>query len=170
MNKQTLQFCIFGLSTALLGCSSALNGHSAHTSHSSKSVASPAQPTPSQRPKNQAAVLTVWAEASKINETIIFYKEVLGLKTVGDNSNILDADGTFIIVMEGKLEQPKQTQRRWPLFALSTEDLKQTIQSLEQSKVDLPWGIEEFGSPEPSSRYVMFYDPAGNLIEIVQWL
>jgi hypothetical protein len=56
------------------------------------------------------------------------------------------------------------------MFALAVPDLDQSVEALRDAKVELPWGIEEFGSPEPSSKYVMFHDPAGNLIEIVEWL
>jgi len=45
-----------------------------------------------------------------------------------------------------------------------------SIKTLTDAGVEFPWGIEEFGGPNPSSRYVMFYDPAGNLIELVEWL
>jgi hypothetical protein len=31
--------------------------------------------------------------------------------------------------------------------------------------VELPWGLES----NPAGRWVMFHDPAGNLIELVQW-
>ena len=66
------------------------------------------------RPTNQVAVLTVWAEAEKLEPT--------------------------------------------------------ALSALRDAEVELPWGIEDFGAPEPSSRYVMFHDPAGNLIEVVEWL
>ena len=72
--------------------------------------------------------------------------------------------------MEGRLEQPRDPKRRWPMFALTVSDLDQSVNALRDAVVELPWGIEEFGAPEPSSRYVMFHDPAGNLIEVVEWL
>ena len=56
------------------------------------------------------------------------------------------------------------------MFALTVPDLDQSVNALRDAEVELPWGIEEFGAPEPSSRYVMFHDPAGNLIEVVEWL
>jgi len=56
------------------------------------------------------------------------------------------------------------------MFALSVPDLDLAVEALRDAGVELPWGIEECGSPEPSSRYVMFRDPAGNLIEVVEWL
>jgi catechol 2,3-dioxygenase-like lactoylglutathione lyase family enzyme len=107
-----------------------------------------------------------------MEKTAAFYKEVLGLRRVGTGTEpyVFDADGTFLVVMKGKLEQPKSPAKRWPMFALSVPDLDLAVEALRDAGVELPWGIEEFGSPEPSSRYVMFRDPAGNLIEVVEWL
>ena len=158
---------------ALQGCNIRENGHpsrieiathskNAHESHEQSRL----------RPTNQVAVVTVWAEAEKIEQTAMFYKEVLGLRPVGSNANqhILDTDGSFLVIMEGQLDQPRNTKRRWPLFALTVPDLEESITKLNDAGVVFPWGVEEFGAPNPSSRYVMFYDPAGNLIEIVEWL
>jgi hypothetical protein len=39
------------------------------------------------------------------------------------------------------------------------------IDRLRLHHVDLPWGIEE----DADSRWVMCYDPAGNLIELAQF-
>jgi hypothetical protein len=38
------------------------------------------------------------------------------------------------------------------------------VQRLQVNSVELPWGLEEDGS----SRWVMFRDPAGNLLEMVE--
>ncbi len=118
------------------------------------------------------AVLTVWAEAEKLRTTAEFYETVLGLRRVGNSTSpyIFDTDGTFLAIMEGQLEQPRDPKRRWPMFALTVPDLDKSVRALREAGVKLPWGIEEFGVPTPSSRFVMFHDTAGNLIEIVQWL
>ncbi len=42
------------------------------------------------------------------------------------------------------------------------DDLQEVIPPLKSHAVELPWGIEE----DSDSRWVMFYDPGGNLIEI----
>lgn len=123
-----------------------------------------------ERPSNQTAVLTVWSPTDHVEATARFYEEVLGLERVSEDGMILDTDGTFLVVMQGTLVHPKDTARRWPLFALSVPDLDAAVKALEQAGVELPWGIEVFGTPEPDSRYVMFHDPAGNLIELVEWL
>jgi predicted enzyme related to lactoylglutathione lyase len=164
----------------LQGCADLHAAHSPQAAHGQEDPHAEGSHSDSQasgdlertRPTNQVAVLTVWAEVDKLEETADFYEHVLGLQRKGTSTSpcILDTDGTFIAIMAGKLESPREPGRRWPMFALSVPDLDQSVQALREAKVELPWGVEEFGAPEPSSRYVMFRDPAGNLIEIVQWL
>lgn len=124
------------------------------------------------RPTNQVAVLTVWAETTKLEATARFYEDVLGLRRIGSSADhhVLDTDGTFIVVREGRLQPPRDPKKRWPMFALTVPDLDRSVTALRAAHVELSWGIEEFGAPAPSSRYAMFHDPAGNLIEIVEWL
>jgi catechol 2,3-dioxygenase-like lactoylglutathione lyase family enzyme len=124
------------------------------------------------KPENQVAVLTVWADADEFEQTVSFYKDTLGLRSVGSGpkQHILDTDGTFLVIMEGQLDPPQNTSKRWPMFALTVPNLNKSMESLKDSEIELPWGVEEFGTLRPSSRYVMFYDPAGNLIELVEWL
>jgi hypothetical protein len=54
---------------------------------------------------------------------------------------------------------------RFPAIAFAVEDLDQAIQHLQTHHVELPWGVEA-GAEE---RWILFYDPAGNLIEFVEW-
>jgi predicted enzyme related to lactoylglutathione lyase len=43
-------------------------------------------------------------------------------------------------------------------------DLDTAIEALRVHGVDMPWGVES----NPAGRWVLFHDPAGNLIELVQ--
>ncbi len=54
---------------------------------------------------------------------------------------------------------------RFPLFALSVDNLDAMVSRLVELRIEMPWGIES----NPASRWVMFHDPAGNLIELVQF-
>jgi len=166
-------FALLGLAiSSLSGCTSdSLGGLHAQEDSHSEDPNETTQETRS-RPTNQVAVLTVWAETEKLEATAEFYEDVLGLRPVGASAGqyIFDTDGTFIVIMEGRLDQPADSNRRWPMFALTVPDLGDSVEALQDADVELPWGIEEFGAPESSSRYVMFYDPAGNLVEIVEWL
>jgi len=161
---------------ALQGCDHAhvkQDSHEAHRHGDAHSASSRGQhQADHSRPTNQVAVVTVWAESEVLESTASFYENVLGLQRVGSSTEpyLFDADGTFVVVMEGRLEQPRDIKRRWPMFALSVPDLDQSVELLRNAGTELPWGVEEFGAPQPSSLYVMFHDPAGNLMEIVEWL
>ena len=116
-------------------------------------------------PSNQVAVVTVWSPTSdKVDETFTFYKDVLGLRPITPTA--FNVDGTFLVIMEGVLEIKDTKRSRWPLFALQVQDIDTTVTKLREAHVDLPWGIEE----DSNSRWIMFYDPSGNLIEIAQFL
>jgi catechol 2,3-dioxygenase-like lactoylglutathione lyase family enzyme len=58
-----------------------------------------------------------------------------------------------------------QDPQRFPLIALAVDDLDAAEQNLLLHGVELPWGIEA----DADSRWVMFHDPAGNLVELVQF-
>ncbi|HEU0295147.1 MAG TPA: hypothetical protein VFR47_20575 [Anaerolineales bacterium] len=42
------------------------------------------------------------------------------------------------------------------------DNLDEIIHQLKSDGVDMPWGVEE----DSDSRWVMFYDPGGNLLEV----
>lgn len=172
--KQLMTLAFMGAVAALQGCDDARAAHTSHGAHPEVEAQRGHEPSQAERsrPTNQVAVVTVWAEAEKVEPTARFYEDVLELRRVGSSTSpyILDTDGTFVVIMEGKLEHPRDPKRRWPLFALTVPDIDRSVEALVGASVELPWGIEEFGEPEPSSRYVMFRDPAGNLVELVQWL
>jgi len=124
-----------------------------------------------QKARPELAAITVWAE--DVDATAAFYRDVVGLTDAPTHSNdpiVLDAGAALVVIMEGQLAPPIQPKRRWPMLALQVRDLNESLSRLRAAGVALPWGIEEYGAPDPTSRYVMFYDPAGNLIELVQFL
>ena len=175
--RRIVTFLLVGTaSAAFMGCEHEHQQHGPHVVHSPHHDAEEGSRESSHsartRPTNQVAVLTVWASTDALESTASFYNEVLHLRRVGSSTDhhVFDTDGTFVVVMEGSLEHPKDPARRWPMFALTVPDLDASVETLRAAEVPLPWGVEEYGEPEPSSRYVMFHDPAGNLIEIVEWL
>ena len=52
------------------------------------------------------------------------------------------------------------------MVAFSVPDLEAAVKKLQFHEVDLPWGVEI----NATERWVMFHDPAGNLIELVEAL
>lgn len=120
--------------------------------------------------KTRLAVISLWAE--DVPKTAHFYRDVIGLPLLphhGDRPHF-DLGGTFLTILPGK-PAPVQTSTRFPVVAFEVEDLDEAIRKLHAHQVELPRGIEEESGPTngPSSRWVMFNDPAGNLIELVSF-
>jgi catechol 2,3-dioxygenase-like lactoylglutathione lyase family enzyme len=49
--------------------------------------------------------------------------------------------------------------------AFAVDDLEAAVERLRAHGVSLPWGVEE----DAGARWVMFHDPAGNLIELAEF-
>jgi catechol 2,3-dioxygenase-like lactoylglutathione lyase family enzyme len=110
------------------------------------------------------AVITIWAE--DVPKTAHFYRDVLGLELLPIHHAgrpHFKVGGAYLTVLKGT-PQPAENPEpiRFPIFAFRVSNLDQAVARLEAHGVDLPWGVEEQGE----SRWVMFHDPAGNLIEL----
>jgi predicted enzyme related to lactoylglutathione lyase len=69
----------------------------------------------------------------------------------------------YLVILKGVPHPAENTEHsRFPLYAFKVQDLDAAVERLVAHNIELPWGIEGFGS----SRWVMFHDPAGNLIEL----
>ena len=110
------------------------------------------------------AVISIWAD--DVAKTAHFYKDVLGLELLPHlhaGRPHFRVGGAYLTILKGTpqpAEDPESS--RFPLFAFRVKDLDQAVARLEAHGVDFPWGVEGQGE----SRWVMFHDPAGNLIEI----
>jgi predicted enzyme related to lactoylglutathione lyase len=111
-------------------------------------------------------VISIWAE--DVPELVHFYRDVVGLrlKTHHVDQPHFDLAGVNLVVLKGK-SGPAQDAfpPRFPIFAIQVEDLDGEISRLKEHGIDLPWDVEV----GPGSRYVMFNDPGGNLIELVEY-
>jgi catechol-2,3-dioxygenase len=115
----------------------------------------------------QLAVISLWAE--DVFKTARFYHDVIGLqhaKQHGHNPHF-DLDGAYLVILKGR-PQPaaNPTPARFPILAFSVSNLADAVARLATHEVEMPWGIEE----DAGSRWVMFHDPAGNLIELVEFM
>ena len=113
--------------------------------------------------KLKLAVVTLWAvDVAKMTD---FYQNVLGLPlvTIDCGRPHFDFGGGYLTVLPGqpyKVQDPAQA--RFPVIAFAVDDLHEIIHQLKSHDVEMPWGVEE----DSDSRWVMFYDPGGNLIEV----
>lgn len=112
------------------------------------------------------AVISLWAE--DVPATAHFYRDVIGLRLLpqhGDRPHF-DLGGIYLTILKGKPRPPENpTPPRFPSVAFAVDDLDTAVERLRTHSVALPWGIEE----DADSRWAMFHDPAGNLIELAQF-
>ena len=112
------------------------------------------------------AVISLWAE--DVAATAHFYCDVIGLRLLMHDQQRphFDLGGVYLVILKGRPVPPLDpVPARFPIVAFAVEDLAAVVAQLRASHVDLPWGIEE----DADSRWVMFHDPAGNLIEVAQF-
>jgi catechol-2,3-dioxygenase len=112
------------------------------------------------------AVIALWAD--DVVKVAHFYRDVLRLKPLAhhDGSIHFVVDGTYLVIREGHVTLVEASKSsRFPLFAIAVDDLDDRTDNLQKHDVALPWGIES----NETSRWIMFNDPAGNLIELVQF-
>ena len=112
------------------------------------------------------AVIGLWAE--DVPTTAHFYRDVIGLRLLPHHGDRLhfDLDGIYLVILKGRpMPAQNPTPIRFPIVAFAVDDLDAAVDRLHAHRVELPWGVEE----DASSRWVMFRDPAGNLIELAQF-
>ena len=112
------------------------------------------------------SVITLWAE--NVPAWAHFYRDALGLTLLphpGERPHF-DMNGVYLTILKGVPTPAGNAEpARFPLFALSVDDLDVMVSRLEKQHVEMPWGIEN----NAASRWIMFHDSAGNLIELVQF-
>jgi catechol-2,3-dioxygenase len=113
--------------------------------------------------KLKLAVVTLWAE--DVSRMTDFYQNVLGLPLliVDCGRPHFDYGGGYLVILKGKPSKVEDSvPSRFPILAFAVHNLEEVVHSLQLHGVEMPWGIEE----DSDSRWVMFYDPAGNLLEV----
>jgi catechol 2,3-dioxygenase-like lactoylglutathione lyase family enzyme len=109
------------------------------------------------------AVVSLWAE--DVQKMTDFYQNVLGLPlaTIDRGRPHFDFGGGYLTILPGQPYKAQDSmQSRFPVIAFAVDDLHETIRQLKSHDVEMPWGVEE----DNDSRWIMFYDPGGNLLEI----
>lgn len=111
------------------------------------------------------AVVALWAE--DIAGAVHFYRDVIGLRPVKHRHKRphFDVSGIHLVLLEGRpVAAQNSVPARFPLVAFAVDDLEAALERLQQHDIRLPWGVGH----DAHSRWVMFHDPAGNLIELVE--
>jgi len=120
--------------------------------------------TPQGGGSSRVVAVCLWAE--NVPETAEFYGALLGLNESasahGDRLSLI-LDGAVLFILKGK-PRAAESDEPFPLFALSVDDLDEAASFLRDRGIKMPYGIEGSGR----HRELQFYDPAGNLVELVQ--
>jgi catechol 2,3-dioxygenase-like lactoylglutathione lyase family enzyme len=111
------------------------------------------------------AVVSLWAE--DVPATAHFYRDVIGLRMLPHHGAHerphFDVGGIYLTILKGRpVPAQEPIPARFPLVAFAVDDLEGAVERLRSNAVETPWGIEE----DAGSRWVMFHDPAGNLMEL----
>ena len=117
----------------------------------------------------RVAVISLWAE--DVPAAVHFYRDVVGLQLLPSHSHHgeqphFDLDGTYVTILQGRPVPAQDAEPpRFPLLAFAVDDLESAVERLHAHGVKLPWGIED----GMESRWALFRDPAGNLVELVEF-
>lgn len=115
------------------------------------------------------AVVSLWAE--DVPAVAHFYRDVIKLRMLPHHSHHdkrphFDVGGTYLTILKGKPVPAQNAEpSHFPLIAFAIGDLDSAIECLQAHQVELPRGVAE----DTDSRWAVFHDPAGNLIELVQF-
>jgi len=113
------------------------------------------------------AVVSLRAE--DIFTTVHFYRDVIGLRLMHHHGHQPAFDlgnDCHLVIIQGKPAMyDENLGSRFPVIAFAVQNLDQAIGRLQTNNVEMPWGIET----NDQARWVEFFDPAGNLIELAEF-
>ena len=118
------------------------------------------------KPKH-VALYSLWA--AEVSTAAHFYRDVVGLSLLPhhDQRPAFDlGNGSCLVILRGQPVPARNADPpHFPRMAFTVDDLDKAVEHLEVHRVGLPWGVEN----DENSHWVKFRDPAGNLIEFVQF-
>jgi predicted enzyme related to lactoylglutathione lyase len=113
------------------------------------------------------SIAVVSLRAEDVAAAAHFYRDVIQLPMAAHAAHMphFQLGESILVILKGK-PQPAldPVPERFPVLAIGVEDLDEAVSRLRAHGVTLPWGIER----DPGGRWVMFHDPGGNLIELVE--
>ena len=133
-----------------------------HPGRGDGDAASPSRP-------RHVAVISLWAE--DVPAAAHFYRDAIGLELLPSRAHHserphFDLDGTYLTILQGKPVPAQDAEpSHFPLVAFAVGDIDSAVERLRAHHVELPQGVQQ----GVDSRWVVFRDPAGNLIEMVEF-
>jgi catechol-2,3-dioxygenase len=119
--------------------------------------------------RNASRLAVVSIRTNRLKETIHFYRDVVGLTVLahlGHQPTLDLGNNQFLVVVETNEPSLQSADSSvFPLLAFSVDNLEQAVQNLQSHGIEMPFGVES----DPQNRWVKFYDPSGNLIELAEF-
>ncbi len=113
-------------------------------------------------------LVIIGLRAEDVPTAVHFYQDVIGLRLLPhhDHRPAFDlGNGTYLAIVKGRPAPEQEAgESPFPAVTFAVEDLDQAVAHLQAHGVDLPWGVVQ----GERQRWVLFRDPAGNLVEFVQ--
>lgn len=112
------------------------------------------------------AVISLWAE--DVPTMAHFYRDVIGLEPLQHHGEMphFNVSGVNLVILKGHPCPAEGSHPAdFPILAFEVDDLDLAIDRLRTHGIDLPWEVVQTAN----SRWVKFYDPGGNLIELVSF-
>ncbi len=112
------------------------------------------------------AIVALWAP--DVPAAVEFYQKILGFRRLSSPHHPphFDVGGIYVVVLQGSPSPPAgAVPAEFPILALTVDDFDAAAARLAGQGVDLPGGVEH----NPNMRWVKFRDPAGNLLELVEF-
>lgn len=107
--------------------------------------------------------------AADLPSAVHFYRDVIGLQLLTHHDGRIAfalGNGVHLVILKSQPWSVENSEaEHFPVIAFEVEDLDQAVERLKARGIELPWGVEE----NQSARWVIFYDPAGNLIELAEF-
>jgi catechol 2,3-dioxygenase-like lactoylglutathione lyase family enzyme len=118
----------------------------------------------------QAGRLVIFGlRAEDVPTAVHFYQDVIGLRLLPHHDHPPAFDlggGTYLAIVKGPPAPEQEAgEPPFPVVTFAVEDLDRAVQHLQAHNVELSADVVA-GKQE---RWVMFRDPAGNLVEFVQF-
>ena len=110
-------------------------------------------------------VVTLWAV--DVPACAHFYHDLIGLRLIDQHADRphFDLGGAYLTIRKARSAPQRDPDfDRFPVVAFAVDDLDAAIDRLRAHHIDLPWDIEQ----DANSRWIMFDDPGGNLIELTE--
>ncbi len=110
------------------------------------------------------AVIALWAPDVAVAAQ--FYGKTLGLAPLPHHDlPHFKLEGAILALLPGQPRPPREDKpSHFPIFALAVLSLDDYLAPLQRAGVEPLFGVEE----NAQTRFVRFYDPGGNLIELVE--